>query len=481
MNSPSEIELKLEFDPGHVRKLKNSAPLRGAAETDRLVSRYFDTPDLDLHEAGYTLRVRKTKNGHVQTAKQELAGTAGLFVRPEWERPIKGRKPTIKRGDGPLPELVGDRDLAPIFQTDVRRWVRHLSLAGAQIEVAVDQGTISAGSTRQQLCEIELELKKGAPEPVFALARELDAYVPLRLGVRSKSERGYALAEGGAPASCKADPVNLDRAGGARDAFATIAAACIRHFRLNEPILLQSGGAEALHQGRIALRRLRSAFSSFRPVLAGDDTADRLRGELRWLASELGTVRDLDVLIPKMDGEDRERLITVRAEAFANVRTALESDRARMMMIDLAEWLAIGPWRVRPSEPLRGESIIPFAGKLLDKHWRRISRRGRHLAALDDPARHEVRIEAKKLRYAVEFFASLWPDKKAQKRHRAFLKGLAALQDHLGTLNDQATRPQLLAQHGIETPDLPGKERRTALRKAERAFDRLMDEKRFWR
>jgi len=477
---PSEIELKLEIAPRDLRRLRASPLLKGTSEkVDRLVSHYFDTPDHKLRRAGYTLRVREKREGGIQTVKQESGHAAGLFVRPEWEMPVKGHKPVVER-DGPIANLVKPRELRVAFVTDVDRDARHLVAGGARIEVALDDGRIRANRRKRDLCELELELKGGAPEPLFALARELNAIVPLRIGVRSKAERGYALADGEETEGTRAEPVRLDPDGDARDGFATIAAACVRHFRLNEPILLDTGRPEPLHQSRVALRRLRSAFSSFEPLLAGDPRTAPLSGDLGWLAGELGKVRDLDVLIPKLEGQGRAKLVAARALALGEASTALDSLRVRELMIDLAEWLAIGAWRLRPAEPLlANEHIATIAADLLDRHRKRLKRRGHHLASLDDHHRHKARIEAKKLRYASEFFGSLWTGKKARRRYEDFVAALEKLQDHLGALNDQVTAADLLDRHGIDG-ERPRKGHKKLLKKAEKAFDRLMDATPFW-
>jgi len=477
----SEVELKLELAPGDLPRLRESPLLQGEEQTsDRLVSHYYDTSDRRLHAAGYMLRVRRSGSGTVQTVKQVGGAAGGLFVRPEWETPIKSERPVIARGDGLLGDLVDPAELKRVFTTDVLRETRDLAVGGARIEVALDEGTVRARKARGPLCELELELKGGPPEPLFALARELNALVPLRLGVRSKSERGFALADGEAGGAVKAEPILLDHTMDACTGFAAIANACIRHFRLNEPLVLERGDDETLHQARVALRRLRSAFSSFKPLLAGDARADLFKQETRWLAGMLGHVRDLDVLVPKIEGDDRERLVEARAVAMGEARIALDSLRARQLMIDLAEWIAVGAWRMRPAEPmLANGSIVELAADLLDRHRRRLKKRGQGLAELGDHDRHLARIEAKKLRYATEFFACLWPSRRARARHEAFLGALEKLQDHLGVLNDVAVAAALLERHGIAAPK-GGQGVGKRLRKAEKAFDKLMMVKPFW-
>ena len=482
MNQVSEVELKLELAPEDMPRLRESPLLLGEmAVSDRLVSHYYDTVDRALRAAGYVLRVRHSRDGTVQTVKQDAAAAAGLFVRPEWERPIKGDRPVIARGDGMVGDLVEPDDLKRVFTTNVMRDIRHLTVGDAQIEVALDEGVIRAGRARRALCEIELELKGGTPAPLFVLARELNALVPLRLGVRSKGERGYALADREDAKAVKAEPITLDRALSACEGFAVIANACIHHFRRNEPRVLQHGDAESLHQARVAVRRLRSAFFSFKPLMEGDARAKVLSKDLRWLAGQLGEVRDLDVLIPKIEGADRARLVQARRRALGEARVALDSLRARQLMIDLAEWLTIGAWRSDPANPrLARESIVILAADLLDRHRRRLKRRGDHLAKLSDRDRHKARIEAKKLRYASEFFECLWSSKAARARHADFLDALEKLQDNLGALNDQAVAAALLERHNIPAQD-DRQDRRKLLKKAEKNYDALMGIRPFWR
>ncbi len=489
MTGPLEIELKLEVAPEDRDRLDALTPFADdPGETDHLVSTYFDTPDLDLHDAGYSLRIRRKGKRRIQTVKASGEAAVGLFVRPEWERAVDGDQPVLDETSGPLAQVLGEEAigrLAPLFVTDVRRTARAVTTEGARIEFAIDHGEVRAGERRAPLCEIELELEGGPAQALFDLARKLDADVPLRLGVRSKSERGYDLAAGDVPQSVKAEPVRLDPGDDAGAAFQAIARSCIRQFRLNEALLLDTGRAEALHQARVGLRRLRSAFSLHKQLMAGDGRVQRLKEELRWLAAELGELRNIDVLIPRVEAEAvRERLVEQRGHILDHVRAALMSPRARLLMIDLAEWLALGDWRTQPADSdLLHRPAGMFASDVLDQHRKRLKRRGRGLADRDDEHRHRARIEAKKLRYASEFFGGLYADKRSQRRRKAFLHALAALQDHLGELNDHVTGPEVLARLGLEAglPQIGPHERARLLDKAEDAYETLLDVKRFWR
>jgi CHAD domain-containing protein len=135
---------------------------------------------------------------------------------------------------------------------------------------------------------------------------------------------------------------------------------------------------------------------------------------------------------------------------------------------------------MRPAEPLlASEPVRTIARDILKRHRKRLKKRGHRLASLGDHARHKARIEAKKLRYAAEFFASLWTSKKAKARHDRFLEALEKLQNRLGELNDRATAVGLLERYGIEMP-APDQSDKKLLGKAAKAYDQLMDIKPFW-
>jgi CHAD domain-containing protein len=258
-------------------------------------------------------------------------------------------------------------------------------------------------------------------------------------------------------------------------------------FRLNEALSLATADPVALHQARVALRRLRSALSLNKALLA-DSRFPGLCVDLRWLAARLGKARDLDVLIARAgDNFLREQLCKARAGAYRNAGRALRSVRARTLMIDLAAWIAIGDWRAAPeTRAMRDLSARCFAVMVLDRQFRRLRTGGRNLANLDDRARHEVRKTAKKLHYAAGFYASLFDGKRERRRHKRFVAAVQALLDQLGALNDLATVPGLLAALDlVEQPQaamLLGAEAKPGLLAAAAvACEALLDRKRFWR
>ncbi|CAO4136938.1 CYTH and CHAD domain-containing protein [Methylorubrum extorquens] len=512
MTGSREIELKLECELSDLATLQNHPLLQEASEQDEadLSSVYFDTADQSVRQAGLGLRVRRNGERFIQTLKAE---GDGLVDRPEWEQEIAGPEPDPAAwADTPLVKILGRKDnLQPLFTSAVTRRTYLVQQGSSRIEVALDSGRITAaggGDKIVPICEVELELKDGVAGDVFALAHAIAALVPLRLGVRSKAERGYALAAGTHERVRKAEPVPLREDMSGAEAFQSVAHACLRHMRLNEEILLQGRDAHALHQVRVAIRRLRSAFSLFGD-LVNDPQGRRIRDEIKRLTQPLGHARNLDVFLASTLPAERERhpdevgllgletqLEDQRSKAYEAVGTLLQSAEWRALLLDLVSWINAGPWlkdEAKERVTMREEAARDLAARELDRRRRQVKRRGRALNDLSAEDRHQVRIAAKKLRYGAEFFAGLYTGKKVVKRHAVFVKALAELQDHLGELNDIATGHEvvrdLVGEHagtatlfaaGITAADLEARSRKL-LSAAADAHEELVDAKPFWR
>lgn len=462
-----EIELKLGVSPDDIALLSLSPLLSSEGEAPppprRLASIYFDTPDFTLAAAGVSLRVRWTGDGLVQTVKATGRGGAGLFDRPEWEqsldRPVPD--PSHLRATG-LPIFADDaliRRLGPVFSTQVNRTIFRLGgdEYGWEVEAALDLGEVIAGPLSEPICEVEFELLRGSPERLFRLARQVLDTVPARPLSISKSERGVKLATGDTnrPVKGRIPQIGPDLTAAA--AFQTIARSCLDHLLVNERCLLATGDAEAIHQMRVALRRLRSALRVFRPLVASPRLTE-VKDDLRWLLERLGPARDAEVFLSDIidpvvqDYPDDAGLAALReywrSDRDARLDAALGAVRDRRfaaLVLDLTAWVEAGDWLGAPGEPLRRKleaPIGPFALRRLGKATRRMLRQGGDsLSRLSPEERHAVRILCKQTRYTAEFFASLVP----RKQMKVFLGELTEVQDALGRLNDVAVAGPKLA------------------------------------
>jgi triphosphatase len=487
MSPPREIELKLEVPPHSIARLNRSSLLKGAATVARkpatLVSVYFDTQKLKLRDKGLSLRVRRVGRRHVQTIKQENGESTILFARNEWERDIGSNEPDLEAArDTALEPLLTKklrRGLKPVFETRVRRTVYPIHSGDSEIELTIDKGKVEAGRQSSPLCEVELELKSGNSSELFKLARSLGEEVPVQLAVKSKAERGYALIAGEEPAAVKAAPVALTPDLSRHAAFQSIARACLQQLVANQPVM-QNGNPEGLHQMRVALRRLRAAVSLFSDMLV-DPQTDAMKAEFKWISGELGPARELDVFInrvvkPVADGRPNGPGVAVltkdlrrrRKDAFARACSAVESARFRGLVLDTAAWIEDGEWTRSTDElavALRERPIPAAAADELRRHRKKIVKQGKHLAALEPERRHKLRIRAKKLRYASEFFAGAFPGKRAAQRRKNFVASLEKLQDALGDLNDIAVH-EGLTERLVDGQDAGGKRRRGRAKKA---------------
>ena len=133
-----------------------------------------------------------------------------------------------------------------------------------------------------------------------------------------------------------------------------------------------------------------------------------------------------------MRSRGRRRILRER------LRKLLAEARVQAFLIDLARFVETRGWLV-PQDFGQTERlaapVVELAGKALNKRWKKVGKRARGLATLDAEQRHELRKELKTLRYAVEFFSSLYPAKHVD----PFLKRLKKLQTVFGDLNDAAT------------------------------------------
>ncbi|MEA2922396.1 MAG: hypothetical protein QOF07_2359 [Bradyrhizobium sp.] len=461
VSSPKEVEIKLQLPSDKSARLAGVPMLRGAdgsKRSEKQVSVYFDTKRMKLKRHGLTLRVRHVGDRFIQTVKSE---DGSLFDRGEWETEIRDGRPDLKRADGSALERLGIRKLRkklrPVFETRVQRTTYPLARRGSDIALTIDRGEIGAGKKSMPLYEAELELKRGDRARLFGLARKFARATSAELAVKSKSQRGYELLAGDGAAAVKGHDIEMTADMPAKAAFQAIASACLRQVVANKPAVL-AGDPEGVHQMRIGLRRLRAALSLFSDILA-DAKTGHIKAELKWVTNELGSAREFDVFLSKVVAplhKQHARLAGMRSlsrdlaerreAAIARAAEAIASKRFRDLTLDIATWLETGGWRQPRNRQARERGEAPIetvAGAQLARRWKKIRKRGRKLAELDSEARHKLRIQAKKLRYATEFYKAVFTGKKTEKRRDAFLAALKDMQDRFGELNDIVVHEKL--------------------------------------
>lgn len=442
-----ERELKFTVDEAGAADLRLHPLLRGVDGTPRrAISTYFDTPDFRLHRAGFILRVRVRDGSIVQTVKLATAAPGGLLDRGEWEAELP--QPTVdldRAAETPLAALLDDPALRamlrPRFTTRIERSSWQVTVDGTKLQLVIDVGDIVVGSLTEAVSEVELELVAGDPETLFAVARQLSDTVRLHPATATKSDRAVALTTAFPPA-VNSRPVAMRTDWRVADGLASIAGNCVVQLASNAAPFSELRDPEALHQAHVATRRLRTMVRIFEPAFGDADRTAwrRIGAEWRVLGRLLGQARNYDVLLDlaRDDEAATARLLAKRTAAY-DAAVAAVGDR--QCSADLIEALAMA----RPGRDggAGSDDLLPFAGAVLSRLRQRLLKAGRHFVDLPPEEQHRVRIRAKQLRYASEFFAALYPGKT---RHGPgdWLARLRKLQASLGDLNDLATAELML-------------------------------------
>lgn len=496
--TPREVELKLELASGKVRRLL-AHPLLARAQpvpeqSGKLHAVYYDTVGQALRQAGISLRIRTRNEQHIQTVKAERKVRGLSLDRGEWETPVERGLNFDAALGTPLAPFVIDEALReqirPAFMIDTLRQAFLVEQDGSVIEVALDKAKASAGDRVAKFCEVELELRQGEPRALFALARELGGAAPLRLSSIAKSERGYDLIGHGAAKAVMSGKVRIPHDAASAEAFQIMARSSLSQIVRNEALFRAGRDEEVLHQMRVGFRRLSAAISLFNPMLS-DKESDAVRDELRWASKKLGKARDLDVLIGRLrkSGNGKagkpglKKVERHRAEAYDALLETLTKPRFMRAILDAAIWVEDGRWLARRRPTQQAARQLPAetqAVRELSRRWERICKKASRMSDLDEEARHKLRLRIKKLRYGVEFFASLFPGVSARERRRTISSALERLQDQLGELNDIGVGHSLL---GRPADDPKGRTRRRIkklLSQAEATSGKLLRAEPFW-
>jgi CHAD domain-containing protein len=397
---------------------------------------YFDTDDLRLARWGVSMRQRL---GQGWTVKLPAEVEDDVLVRPEITFLGSGKRPPAAAIDL-VRAFSRGRELEPRASLRTTRRRTELRDAAGRLvadvfedDVTVRDGRSVAGAFR----EVEVEVGEATPSEL------LDTLV-LRLADAGASTADptpkYARALGGRGRPAEVRIPDLGSGATAGDVLRRAIAASVIRLVVHDPVVRLDTDPEGVHQARVATRRLRSDLRTFRALVDADRTA-RLRRELRWIAGLLGIVRDGDVLLERIRRraselpEDLDRgaaevlatLETERDVAHARLLTAIR-DRRYLELLDRLVAEANEP-SLLPEASRPAVLVVP---ELVRGPWRSLEKSARRLGKKPSDAElHDLRIRAKRVRYAAEAAAPLYGEEAA-----ALARAAADLQTVLGDLND---------------------------------------------
>jgi CHAD domain-containing protein len=440
-----ESEVKLGAGPAfHLPDL--NGVVDGAAvtapEAVRLETVYYDTPDLRLARWGVSLRHRA---GEGWTLKLPGAQSGDLLQRNELTFE-GGRQRPPEAAVAVVRAYVRKAELVPVARlSTLRRRVRLVDAAGGRLaEVVDDEVSVRDGRrVAARFREIEVEVVAngdggaGIVTPLVTRLRGAGAGAPdpTPKHIRALGPRAME------PPEVAAQPVAPDAP--ARDVIRHVLAESVAQLLHNDPLVRTSADPEAVHQARVATRKLRSHLRTFGPLLDVEWT-EPLRSELGWLAMSLGAVRDREVLLerlrdratslPSTDTRSAASLLRVLEVEIETVRKKLLVDLGSARYVDLLERLvdAAHAPATLPDADQPANALLPA---LATSPWRRLRSAVRQLPETPtDPELHRIRILAKRARYAAEAVAPV-----VGGAAEAFARAAAKLQTVLGEHQDSVT------------------------------------------
>lgn len=459
----SEVQLTLVLDPSKCSQL-NDLPLFRSGwqepQESHLTVTYFDGPGWPLAKANVSLWVEREGSRYRQHVERPTSRIGVAAVRKVRESPIAASRPALSGLAGQAAWGLMDGGpadkLEPFCRKRIQRTTRHMHLGeGGKITAAIDVGEMVANSIKSPVSELTLKLTSGPRDLLFELCLQIAQTMPLRISVETPARTALVLLPGQTPASRKANPLNLPRDATVDNVLAQIVQECLDHVSANEACVLESEDPEGVHQTRVAVRRFRSALRTFQALLPPEQF-NWFNGELSCLGEQLGVARDWDVFsedIVKPVASERlddkafqflqNRINEHKTRSRQVVRGAIRSERHTNFLLRSSAWLAKSEWRNQPvsetSALLFGPVRVVADEKLTALH-KPVWIAGRNFEKLSVNERHRLRIHVKRLRYATEFFSSIYP-RKAVKR---YCDRLAKLQDALGYLNDVAVAEELV-------------------------------------
>lgn len=472
-------------------------------------SLYLDTPDGAIAKLGFGLCLqRQDKVGLSQPARRTPVSSRARWIRviEDLSPAPRGReeldeclqKDAVREG---LELLVSRSSLETLFAWE---------FADAGLEICLDRSIMASAGQEFILATARLRQLSGSPIDFLRGVREIADPVKLRLCVEPIAVRARRRLQSGKLRPVGAYAPRLGRAMDQQQVFQTIAQACFNQYLFNEISVRDGRDVEAVHQCRVAFRRLRTALRLFR-LKAGDAREAAWRHELKDFSALLRDARDLDVLL----AERLQPLVSTsgaaaalvneikfrRESAYDRLVEALQGERASRFYLELMLWIAACD--VGATDESR-QTPVAFLQKRLSKLTENLIERGEKLETDSEDERHQTRIAAKNLRYSAEFFESLLTGKVARKRFKGFIEALKEIQEVLGVHNDQivacryfATLAQDLRNQDLGAKDPNGRaeliDKALALaepaaimpqdeflRLARRAFRSLKEAKPFW-
>ncbi len=446
--------------------------LKAEGETRSHVDTYFDTSDFHILRAGWTYRCRKRAGQSTLKLKARGRHDGRAFAREEIQQPLlrNGASAVHDLAPGPVKDqldtIVDTRRSRKLFCVARRRRMFAVTSPGSnpsQIKLDVDRARITARKANYkapgelEFMELELDLVSGDRSAVDALAKALFNRLRLTPAQFSKFDRGIQAAGLSNEALAREDEEStITESDPFLDLVYLFFSRQLQRTKLFQPIAWEGLDSEGVHRMRVAIRRFRTILRAYRKVL-GKDVVKPINKELRWLFKQLGEARDADVgemAIKKFIAslpEDAARAAASYADhvrqktfdAHTNLTEVFVGERYHELITTLEEFIAAGPHEAMKNR-VGDLTILEAADRDIHKAARKMIKRGDRIIAESLVEKlHKLRIEAKHLRYLLDFYDMAQPVV-----WKESIEELKKLQDLLGWHQDKImSRERLEAYH----------------------------------
>lgn len=323
------------------------------------------------------------------------------------------------------------------FESHIERWISIFHFQNSKIRVDLDQGTIVYQDRTQAIFQLKFQLQSGTIQDFISFILPYIKRYQLYLDTQTKAQKGYLLAKGVTeyPAQNQSALI-LNPNDSKIAALKKIILNCLAHLLPNTTAIASGQfNSQHVHQARVAIRRLRSALSTF-----GDwsnDINPSWAKQLTQLFRQLGTTRDLDVIRQELLPQLRKVAVPeLKLDELKLPESSSDNGRILLQLFQSSAFtnliLALFEFVHQATSKTAKKSIQKSAVKKISKFHRQIQTDAAHFLELDIAARHRTRKRLKKLRYSIDFIGSLY----AQKQVTHYLKILKPAQDALGQYND---------------------------------------------
>ncbi len=388
----TEVELKLTVSPQAVGKLKKHPIIAeniANIQTHHLRNWYYDTSSFSLSEHRLAIRIRESGSRFIQTVKTAGSSSGGLHERQEFEADVK--YPELEIDKVSSSEIRGllsalSSELRVVFTTDFTRETLDIPFQSSLIEMAIDQGQVEAKKRSWPISEIELELKRGDPQDIFALAKELAGKVPLQIHEITKAGRGYQLARG------TEAPIAVSLPQG--DTLVLDAFRAIISNQLSQLLACVANWQEA--QSQTTFVELIRSFVTIKDLLwmfksaVSRSASTEIRSQLMDVYEQLEPLdeqcryglwlSELEKL--RLGDLDSQQTLLAWAKSYKHIKSwdtlipeindIVFGVQMGQMLISLSEWVYLQPWRGDESSRLKKRSkrsLAAFLAHWFEEHW----------------------------------------------------------------------------------------------------------------